>query len=97
MATTLKGAGLLMVWADVPADKEEEFNRWYNEEHLQERLAVPGFLSGARYDRAGLSRHLGEDGRGLRTAPHPTLSPLGRGRFRAWRTRGRTSRAIRAV
>jgi len=50
MATTLKGAGLLMVWADVPADKEEEFNRWYNEEHLQERLAVPGFLSGARYE-----------------------------------------------
>src|SRR5216684_3284667 len=45
-----KGTGLLMVWADVPADKEEEFNRWYNEEHLRERLAVPGFLSGARYE-----------------------------------------------
>ena len=30
--TTQKGTGLLMVWADVPADKEEEFNRWYNEE-----------------------------------------------------------------
>ena len=45
-----KGTGLLMVWADVPADKEEEFNRWYNEEHLPERMAIPGFLGGARYD-----------------------------------------------
>ena len=52
MATRKKGTGLLMVWADVPADKEEDFNRWYNEEHLPERLAVPGFLSGARYEAA---------------------------------------------
>jgi len=50
MATARKGTGLLMVWADVPADKEAEFNRWYNEEHLAERLAVPGFLSAARYE-----------------------------------------------
>jgi len=50
MATKKKGAALLMVWADVPADKEKDFNRWYNEEHLAERLAVPGFLSGARYE-----------------------------------------------
>ncbi|HSE06615.1 MAG TPA: hypothetical protein VLK35_20880 [Methylomirabilota bacterium] len=45
-----KGAGLLMVWADVPADKEDDFNRWYNEEHLAERMAIPGFLGGARYE-----------------------------------------------
>src|SRR5260370_27336046 len=45
-----KGTWLLMVWADVPADKEEEFNRWYNEEHLPERMAIPGFLGGARYE-----------------------------------------------
>jgi hypothetical protein len=55
----LKGSGLLMVWADVPADKEKEFNRWYNEEHLAERLAVPGFLSAARYEAVkGSPRHL---------------------------------------
>ena len=30
-----------MVWTDVPADKEKEFNRWYNEEHLAERLGCP--------------------------------------------------------
>jgi hypothetical protein len=39
-----------MVWTDVPAEHEAEFNRWYNEEHLAERLAIPGFLSAARYE-----------------------------------------------
>ena len=57
--TAKKGTGLLMVWADVPADKEDDFNRWYNEEHLAERLAVPGFLSGARYEAVkGGPKHL---------------------------------------
>ena len=54
-----KGTGLLMVWAEVPADKEAEFNRWYNEEHLAERLAIPGFLNGARYEAVkGGPKHL---------------------------------------
>jgi len=54
-----KGTGLLMVWCDVPADKEAEFNRWYNEEHLAERLSVPGFLSAARYEAVrGGPKHL---------------------------------------
>ena len=56
---TTKGTGLLMVWCDVPADKEAEFNRWYNEEHLAERLAIPGFLSAARYEAVkGGPKHL---------------------------------------
>jgi len=45
-----KGNGLLMVWAEVPDELEDEFNRWYNEEHLAERLSVPGVLSAARYE-----------------------------------------------
>ena len=54
-----KGTALLMVWADVPGDKEAEFNRWYNEEHVAERLAVPGFLSAARYEAVkGGPKHL---------------------------------------
>ncbi len=44
-----KGHGLLMVYTDVPADVEEEFNRWYDEEHIPERLAIPGVLNAARY------------------------------------------------
>jgi len=54
-----KGTGLLMVWTDVPADKEDDFNRWYNEEHVGERLAIPGFLSAARYEAVkGGPKHL---------------------------------------
>lgn len=54
-----KGTGLLMVWADVPAAQEDEFNRWYNDEHLPERMAIPGFLGGARYEAVkGGPKHL---------------------------------------
>ena len=45
-----KGTALMMVWVDVPADKEAEFNKWYNEEHLAELLSVPGILNAARYE-----------------------------------------------
>ena len=45
-----KGTGLLIVWADIPAEKEDDFNRWYNEEHLAELLSVPGVLNAARYE-----------------------------------------------
>ncbi len=54
-----RGTALLMVWCEVPADKEAEFNRWYNEEHVAERLGVPGFLSAARYEAVkGAPKHL---------------------------------------
>ena len=45
-----KGTGLMLIGADIPADMEEEFNKWYQEEHLQELLGVPGILSAARYE-----------------------------------------------
>ena len=44
-----KRHGLLLVMIDIEPEFEEEFNRWYNEEHLPERLACPGFLSGRRF------------------------------------------------
>ena len=44
-----KGRGLLMVYCDVPPTVEDEFNRWYNEEHIPERLSIPGVLNAARY------------------------------------------------
>lgn len=44
-----KGRGLLMVYADVAEEVEEEFNRWYDQEHIPERLAIPGVLNAARY------------------------------------------------
>ena len=54
-----KGRGLLMVFVDVPENLGEEFNRWYNEEHIPERLAIPGVLSAARYEAlSGSPKHL---------------------------------------
>lgn len=44
-----RGTGLHMVFAEIPADKEDEFNRWYNEEHIGDILALPGVLNAARY------------------------------------------------
>ena len=46
----LKGTGMLAVWSEVPPEHEEEFNEWYNQEHISERLSVPGVLSAARYE-----------------------------------------------
>ena len=48
MAKT-RGTGLLMVWTDIDAEFEAEFNRWYDEEHVAHLLQVPGFLSAGRY------------------------------------------------
>lgn len=42
-------SGILVVWTDVLAAHETEFNSWYNEQHLPERLAVPGILNARRY------------------------------------------------
>lgn len=42
--------GIFMVMAKVAPEKEEAFNRWYNEEHLPRALErLPGVLSGRRY------------------------------------------------
>jgi hypothetical protein len=41
--------GLLLVMMEIDPEAEEEFNRWFDEEHLPERLSCPGFLSGRRY------------------------------------------------
>ena len=45
----LKGKGIFMVFTDVDPNQEEEFNAWYDTEHISDVLAVPGVLSGARY------------------------------------------------
>lgn len=41
--------GLLTTWMDIPPEYEEEFNHWYNTEHIRERIDIPGFLNGRRY------------------------------------------------
>ena len=44
-----KGTALLIVFADVDTEYDAEFNAWYNEEHIPERLSAPEFLDAARY------------------------------------------------
>ena len=44
-----KGRGVLLVYADVDDKYDEEFNAWYNTEHLPQLLSMPGFLDAARY------------------------------------------------
>src|SRR5687767_12159144 len=41
--------GLLLTLTEPPPAMEEEFNAWYDEEHLAERLAIPGFRSAQRW------------------------------------------------
>lgn len=41
--------GLLMVMMQPPAVMEEEFNAWYDTEHVPERRVLPGFQSGLRF------------------------------------------------
>ena len=45
--------GVLAIWNDCAPEGYEHFERWYIREHLQERVGVPGFRFGRRFERAG--------------------------------------------
>jgi hypothetical protein len=45
----MAGKGMLLTSMDVDTADETEFNRWYDREHLEERVAIPGFLEARRY------------------------------------------------
>jgi hypothetical protein len=45
----LAGKGMLLTSMDVDAAHEEDLNRWYDREHLEERVAIEGFLEARRY------------------------------------------------
>jgi len=47
--STPNGRGLMIAMIDVEPEWEEEFNRWYDEEHFPDRVNCPGFLSGRRF------------------------------------------------
>ena len=40
---------LMMAMMEPPAGMEDEFNDWYDMEHLPERNAIPGFVAGHRW------------------------------------------------
>ena len=45
----LAGKGMLLTSMNIEPSDEAEFNRWYDREHLEERVAIPGFLEARRY------------------------------------------------
>jgi hypothetical protein len=45
----LAGKGMLLTSMDIDPSHEAEFNRWYDREHLEERVAIDGFLEARRY------------------------------------------------
>ena len=42
--------GVLAIWHDIRAGREAAFERWYRDEHFPERLGVPGFRIGRRFE-----------------------------------------------
>ncbi|NIE63333.1 DUF4286 family protein [Burkholderia sp. Ax-1719] len=55
----LFGCAFLALWNDVDADVEAQYERWHTNEHVPERVGIPGFLAGRRYrsDAAGQPRY----------------------------------------
>ena len=45
----LHGKGMLIVFTEVKARDERDFNEWYNREHIDERVNLPGFHRARRY------------------------------------------------
>ncbi|MGK0172914.1 MAG: hypothetical protein ACI9W2_004658 [Gammaproteobacteria bacterium] len=41
--------GLLLVMMEIAPEHEEDFNRWYDEEHVPERMSIPGFVRARRF------------------------------------------------
>ena len=45
----LRGKGMLIVYNEVKPRHERDFNEWYNREHIDERVNLPGFHRARRY------------------------------------------------
>jgi hypothetical protein len=45
----MAGKGMLLTSMDIDPSHEAEFNRWYDREHLEERVAIDGFVEARRY------------------------------------------------
>jgi hypothetical protein len=49
MKITKNERGLLLVMMEPEPEFDGALNRWYEEEHFGERLNVPGFINGRRF------------------------------------------------
>ncbi|AJK49286.1 DUF4286 family protein [Burkholderia plantarii] len=52
--------GQLCIWTDTDARTEDDFNAWYDREHMQERVAIAGFRHARRFlaNDGGARRYL---------------------------------------
>lgn len=48
-----KLGAMLVTQSDIPAHMEEDYHAWYDQEHIPERLVLPGFLGASRYEVIG--------------------------------------------
>ncbi len=55
MNDALLGGAAVLIWNDVAAEAREQFYRWHDNEHIPERLALPGVRRGRRFISAGHS------------------------------------------
>jgi len=82
---------LLLVQMDAAPDDEAELNAWYEEDHLPERAALPGFLTARRFESVdGAPKYLAlyeledlsvletPEYRALIDAPDPRTKAVGR-------------------
>ena len=53
---------VMVVLTNAVEGRDEEFNRWYDEEHLQHVLTLPGAVSAQRFVLGDVQRH---------ASPHP--------------------------
>lgn len=83
------GAVLLMM-IDVKPEDESEFNRWYDEEHIPELMALPGFLSAERFEVEG------EGAKYLAIYELANTAALESPQYLAWREASESSRRMRA-
>lgn len=45
----LAGEGAVAIWHDIAPEGREQFYAWHGEEHMPERVGIPGFVRGRRY------------------------------------------------
>ena len=47
---TAEPTGILALWNDCKTNKESLYEKWYQSEHLQDRVSIPGFKLGRRHE-----------------------------------------------
>ena len=52
---TTDSTGILALWNDCKTNKNSLYEKWYQHEHLQDRVSIPGFKLGRRHESSGVT------------------------------------------